>query len=687
MNFCNQGRLLYICFTFCCLLVFSADEAGAYPGQTANRTIRIREGARETAAKIFYRVTSVQEAESVGDGVFGLKPEGKFIIVRFKAVNKGPAPVPAHIVSDIYLSDGKGALWKSSARASGLLRLGTDGFAIMELDKGKEIEDVAVFDIPAKNQQYLVRFPSTIRNAREEPMPKDKDAPAKIKEKEKALPKEQLAAQTKTTKTQPAVKETKPEQAEQLKKGPQAAKKQEAVRPTEDRTEDKPERSAPLKKDTSLQSPKKCDMLEEKIKKAEEKEDLPDKGRLHYYAAECYAANSNFTTALRHLDETESIGKTLGNPELDILSVIGKGRISFASGHKEKAAEIFRTAAEKAEREVFQSLWASDYTKALISVKLAGVYLELSAKETAKERLDQALLINSDFKLEEEIFSMLKLYDPKLSGKLAAVSKSIESAWTAFEKTDYKGMEKFAAEALDKAKKVSAAKGVFDSEYALATALDKKGETDNAIGYAMHAQGLADKGGDITRANLINNLLGKLLRQKKSYQPAVAALGKTLANARETGNKREEAATLTKIGQTQMEMGEYREALEHFKQALKIALDANALKQTIAHGYLNMGSALKKLEQYDKAEKSMSIALDLYKKTASEEGELTALWEMADNRALQSDFEVAVKILEQNLGRAKKAGLKKTFVESLLDYAFKAKDKTRTEKYKRMRTE
>lgn len=677
MASCNGSRTLYVCFALFCLFVFFTDEAGAYPGQTANRTIRIKEGARETAAKIFYRIISVQEAGSVGDGVFGMKAEGKFVIVRFKALNKGTVPVPAHIISDIYLSDGKGTLWKASARASGLLRLGTDGFAIMELDKAKEIEDVAVFDIPVKTQQYLIRFPSTVRNLKEEFLPKDVSS-AQIKEKEKALSKEQPAEQAKTT---------KPEQTEQPKKQPQPAKKQEAVTPIEEKTEDKTERSGSLKKDLLPQPAKKCDTIEDNIKKAEEKEERPKKGRLHYYAAECYVSNSNFTTALRHLDETENIGKALNNPELDVLSFIGKGRVSLASGHKEKATEIFRAAAEKAEREVFQSLWASDYTKALVSIKLAGVYLELGAKETAKERLDQALLMNSDFMLEEEIFSMLKLYEPKLSGKLTAVSKSVESAWSAFEKADYKGMEKFAAEALDKAKKISTAKGIFDSEYALATALSKKGETDNAIGYAKHAQELADKGNDTTRAHLINNLLGNLLRQKKSYQPAVAAFGKILANARETGNKREEASTLTKIGQTQIEMGEYSEALEHFKQALKINLDAKALKQTIALGYLNIGRALKKLEQHEKAEKSITIALDLYKKTASEEGELTALWEMADNRALQSDFEVAMKILEQNLTRAKKTRLKKSFVESLADYASKAKKKTRTEKYKEMKTE
>ncbi|MBF0328536.1 MAG: tetratricopeptide repeat protein [Nitrospirae bacterium] len=681
MASCNRRRLLCVCFVLFCFFVFNAAEAGAYSGQTANRTVHIKEGDRETTAKVYYKVISVQEAESVGDGVFGLKPDGKFVIVRFKAVNKGPASVPAHIVSDISLSDGKGTLWKSSARASGLLRLGTEGFAIIELDKGKEIEDVAVFDIPAKAKQYVVRFPSTVRSTKEELLHKD----ASLKTKDKTVPKEQPIVQTKPAKLSIA-KETKSEQTEQPKKESQSVKKTEAAKPVEEKVEDKTDTAGPAKKSIT-QPAKNCDAIEEKIKKAQEKEDMPKKGRLHYYAAECYLANSNYTTALRHLDETENAGKALNNPELDVLSFIGRGRVSLASGYKEKATEIFRAAAEKAEREVFQSLWASDYTKALISIKLAGVYFELGAKETAKDRMEQALLISTDFMLEDEIFSMLKLYDPKLPGKLAAVSKSIGSAWAAFEKADYKGMEKFAAEALDKAKKASTAKGIFDSEYALATALSKKGDIDNAIGYATHAQVLADKGNDTARANLINNLLGNLLRQKKSYQPAIAALAKTLANARETGNKREEAATLTKIGQTQMEMGEYREAFEHFKQALKISLDTNALKQTIAGGYLNMGRSLKKLEQYDKAEKSMTIALDIYKKIVNEEGELAALLELADNSALQSDFEVAIKILEQNLGRYKKSGLKKRFDESLAEYVSKAKEKTKIERYKGTKTE
>ncbi|MBI5211937.1 MAG: DUF4352 domain-containing protein [Nitrospirae bacterium] len=136
-----------------------AAEANREPAglnQPVNQIVKDKNNSR---IKATYTITGVKETRHLGDGIFLKRPEGKFVIVKFKVKNISSMPFPADALSNIMLIDGKKRQWKQSVSATGSLRLGTEGFTMMEIGSRMEIEDVVVFDIPENVKDYYIVLP------------------------------------------------------------------------------------------------------------------------------------------------------------------------------------------------------------------------------------------------------------------------------------------------------------------------------------------------------------------------------------------------------------------------------------------------------------------------------------------------------------------------------------------------
>lgn len=188
-----------------CLLLFFFEgfhttdaEAGREPAGLYRPVDQIVKDKNNGRIKATYTITGVKEAGHLGDGIFSKKPDGKFVIVKFKVKNRSSMPFPADVLSNIILIDGKKRRWKRSESATGSLRLGTEGFTIMEIGSRMEMEDVVVFDVPENVKDYYIALPgggtvSVLIN----PDRRDKDL--------KETKKEPIAAEQQRSKNDPTV--------------------------------------------------------------------------------------------------------------------------------------------------------------------------------------------------------------------------------------------------------------------------------------------------------------------------------------------------------------------------------------------------------------------------------------------------------------------------------------------------
>lgn len=191
---------------------------------------------------------------------------------------------------------------------------------------------------------------------------------------------------------------------------------------------------------------------EKAIEIASKQNNLPVQGRLHYNVAECYTRLNKYDDAQRHLGSAINIGARIKDLELEILALINKSRVFAAKGDRKGSAEIFRATSERANKEIFLNIAVKDYVKALVSMQMAGVLLDMGDNERAKERLEYALMVNHDFKLEENIINTLKSAELQTLTEISGINDMLDEAWAFYEKGDYKGMERVSMTAVEKAK-------------------------------------------------------------------------------------------------------------------------------------------------------------------------------------------------------------------------------------------
>jgi len=415
----------------------------------------------------------------------------------------------------------------------------------------------------------------------------------------------------------------------------------------------------------------------------EKQKDLTAEGKLHYNISECYTRLKKYQDAIKHLDDAIVMAGKTDNAELEILALIDKSRVSVIMGDKDGAFEILKSASEKANREMFLKIAPADNLKALISFQMAGVLFELGEKDKAKGKLDYALTVNSDFKLEEDIIALLRTVDVPMHGQISSVSKMLDDAWGLYEKGDYKAMEKGSMNALDIAKRLGYKKGIFGGNYYLAMASISMEKYDSAIDYALHAQELAEKGLDGMRLGMVYNLTGNIFKQKKAFDKALHYYSKNLDIMRSANNREGESVALNNIGNTLLDKGEYRDALNYFEDSLKTGIEISTSRHFIAQGHLSVGRAKNKTGDYPGAEKSIIKAMNIFRELENTGGEMVCLWEMAANYASQGEYRAAVKILEDNLNSAERSGMKQSFIGDIVVYSEKAKDYLKAEKYRK----
>ena len=143
------------------LLVFHAVAAEAEDNPAGiNRPVTLTvKDKNNNRIKATYTITGIKEAKHLGDGIFLRKPDGKFVIVKFKVKNMSSISFPTDALSNITLIDAKKKRWKRSDSATGSLRLGTRSFTMMKMGSRMEIEDVVVFDIPENVKDYDIALP------------------------------------------------------------------------------------------------------------------------------------------------------------------------------------------------------------------------------------------------------------------------------------------------------------------------------------------------------------------------------------------------------------------------------------------------------------------------------------------------------------------------------------------------
>ncbi|BCB96925.1 hypothetical protein JZK55_18470 [Dissulfurispira thermophila] len=715
--------------------------------QIIPQKIRYIEGKHEQIIKAVYTLTEVKEAKSIGEGVFAKIADGKFIIVRFKVHNKSNNAIPSDILTDLVIIDNKKRRWNQSIGATGSIRLGTESFGRMEIGADKKIEDVIVFDVYEDVRDYVILLPG---GAKVSPIVQKKVAEEDkhLKVEKSSVEKKEKAAEDKikrepkkkliTEKVDDTTKKSKPTKtiivnvntanlrhkpsldssaAMLVNKGSvfevlgelkdSSGRKWYKVRKNgkhywviEKVVRVKGNGAVEKSTEKSLQ-----DMLDEAnafyregrcedfinanekaIEIASRENNLYVQGRLHYNVAECYTRLNKYDDAQRHIERAIVIGSNIKDSELEILALIDKSKILIAKGDKKGSVEIFKAVSGRADKEIFMNLEVKDYIKAMVSMQMADILLDMGDENKAKERLEYALMINHDFKQEENIVGAMKLSGHLLYKEISNINNMLDDAWALYEKGDYKGMEGIARVVVENAKKLGYKRGIFGGNYYIAMSLINMDEYDKAIDYALIAQELSEKGNDETRLGMVYNLIGNIFKQKKSYEKALYYYNKYFDSTRKTGNKEGEAVALSNIGNVLMDKGEYKEALKYYEDSLKVSLEIGRVKHIIAQAYLSIGRVLKKLGDYKNAEKSIAIAINIFKGLGNEGGEIIGLWEMADNYSLQLEYSMAIKLLEENLGRAERFGMRNNFIDDIITNSEKNKDYLRVEKYKNMKT-
>ena len=506
-----------------------------------SQTIRLKEEGVEYVVKTVYRITGASEEETLGEGIFRRSPEGRFVVVRFSVRNNGNRPAPANILSDISLVTGKGETLGPSERATGLLRLGSGSFGLMELAPGAEMNDIVAFDVPAAVKRYFVRLPGGA-----------KIGPLKYSKKPEGT------GEMTDGKKVPEERGRRPE----TKKGPAEVTVKKPAKPAETAAGKIEGRKTDTSKgrtddDARPRPAGVCSVsLEEyelQVKRAAEEGDRSLEGNRRYAAAECCVLKGKYADAARHYGMAAKIGSRLDDGEMEVLSLLGESRALASSGDVKRASEVFGRASKKAETEVFQNLWIVDYLKAVVSFRMAEALAEMGDGNGAVKRLDYARLLNYDFALEEKIFKLLMKTDKEASGKLEDIYALLDASHAAYERLDYAAMEKAAAQAFETAAALRYRKGMFEAEYTLANALSGRGDYAAALERAVRIRELAEAGNDYKRRVLAYNLAGDLYRLMKDYEKALAAYGWTLSLARAGGNRSDEAAALKNIGRVVME--------------------------------------------------------------------------------------------------------------------------------------
>jgi tetratricopeptide (TPR) repeat protein len=296
----------------------------------------------------------------------------------------------------------------------------------------------------------------------------------------------------------------------------------------------------------------------------------------------------------------------------------------------------------------------------------------------AHKSLEHAFVFNFDLKREEIIINLLKTSGALAHKRIEELSGMLDEAWSFYQKGSHRALKETADRVLSGADKLGYKRGLFIANYYLALYFNGLKDYDKAIEHAAAAQRIAEKGNDDVKASIAYKFMGKVLSQQKAYDRALDYYEKYLAAIKAIARKGEirppESALL-------------KDSFSQYEDAVHEGFRAGGGRQFIAGGYINAGRMLKRLGNYEKANKSISDAIEIFREVGDVHGELFGIWEMADVYALHAEYGRAIRLLEDNLDIAQRFGLRQNFIDDIIRYAEKSSDRKTIEKYAKMKRE
>lgn len=228
-----------------------------------------------------------------------------------------------------------------------------------------------------------------------------------------------------------------------------------------------------------------------------------------------------------------------------------------------------------------------------------------------------------------------------------------------------------------------------------ATALNFKGDFDDAIEYYNRALAINEANNDLRGVGAISNNVGNIYRKQgnfakateyyfrslkiredindtrgvatslgslgllfmsqSQYDEAIDYFNRCLPLFEELGNKLAEAGTLNNLGMIYAEQGYLDKALDTYKQSLKIREEMNS-KRDIAESLINIGTIHRELGEYDKAIDYFEQSRTISAASRDQNGEALSLYNLGSAYARQKQFNKAIDFGNKALQMATDVG-------------------------------
>lgn len=367
--------------------------------------------------------------------------------------------------------------------------------------------------------------------------------------------------------------------------------------------------------------------------------------------------------AMEYLDQAVKIGEELKDKASLSMWFATAADILFEMGNYDKAMEYYKKAMENAQA-------AKDRIgESLILRSLGSSYYGLGKYKEAIAHYEKALEIVREMK---DIPS-----EGMILGSLGNIYSSI-------------GDNKKALDYMNKALEIAGkSAGKRDESWQLAAMglfyLDT-GRYKEALTYYKRALEIAKEGGDIlTQARILSEMFSLYFRIGEIFEGA-QCMNEALKLAKD--DPKIQGSILTSLGISYLSTSRYRQALESFNKALKIARETNNLKDEII-GLNNVAEVYKQVGKYDQALKYQQKALELVKKTDNLYVQIALLNSMGEIYKIRKEYDKALNNYKESIALSEKTGGKRTHYATLklmadLYYAKGEKEKA-LELYKKVR--
>ncbi len=381
------------------------------------------------------------------------------------------------------------------------------------------------------------------------------------------------------------------------------------------------------------------DYYEKALKYSREKK---DKQKEMYYLGNI-GINHTYTDkslkALEYLEQAIKTGEELKDKaSLSMWLTTAAGTL-FEMGNYEKALDYYKKAIENAQA-------AGDKMgESLILRSLGSSYYGLGKYKEAISYNEKALTIVREIKNTQA--------EGMILGSLGNIYSSIGENKKALEYMN-KALE-IAEKSPDKRDEIwqLGAIGLFYLD---------TGRFNESLTYYKKALKLAEESGDeLTQARILSEMFSLYMKIGEIYE-GTQCMTEAMKLCKDDSKIR--VTILTSLGILFIRSGKYREALDSFRKALKIAREINSLKDEII-SLNNIAEVYKVVGKYDQALKYQQQTIELVKKTDNLYMQIALLNSMGEIYKIQKKFDEAMKLYEESLALSEKTGGKRTHYATL----------------------